>query len=43
MDRDKERLRKITTNLNKYNIKFQRIQAIEGKKLSQEEINQHTT
>lgn len=43
LDRDTKRLATITSNLNKYNIKFHRISAVEGKKLSTEDIHKNTT
>jgi len=43
LDRSKDRLMKITENLNKYNLSFNRFSAIDGSKLSDEQISQHTT
>lgn len=43
LERSKDRLQKIDTNLKKYGIKYNRFDAIDGNKLTKEEINNITT
>lgn len=43
LDRSKERLDRIDLNLKKYGIKYKRFNAIDGKKLSMEQIDKVTT
>lgn len=43
LDNNKNRLNKITENLNKYDLTFDRFSAIYGKNLSDEEIDKYTT
>ena len=43
MDKSIDRLKKISLNLSKNNIKFERIEAIYGKDMSTEDINENTT
>lgn len=43
LERSKDRLQHINTNFNKYGIKFKRFDAIDGKQLSIDEINNTTT
>jgi GR25 family glycosyltransferase involved in LPS biosynthesis len=43
MDKDTERMHKISRNLQEYGIKYKRVSAIEGKKLSPKELHENTT
>lgn len=43
LERSKDRLYNISKNLGKYNIKFKKFSAIEGKKLTEEQIYDNTT
>src|SRR3990172_1806085 len=43
LDKDKERLHKITENFKKYNLKFNRFPAVYGKNLSKNELEEGTT
>src|SRR3990172_8149651 len=43
LDKDKERLQKITENFKKYNLKFNRFPAVYGKDLSKDELDNETT
>lgn len=43
LDRSKDRLNKITKNLNEYGINFTRFPAVEGKKLNKNQLESNTT
>lgn len=43
LDRSADRLANVTNNLKQYNINFQRIPAVDGKKLTAQEVHDNTT
>src|ERR1700730_7540074 len=43
LDRSKKRLENVTKSLNEFNIKFKRFSAVDGKKLSEEIINNNAS
>lgn len=43
LERSKDRLQHIDANLRKYNIKYQKFNAVDGRKLSMDEINNNVT